>query len=738
MPQSSSIPGIAGSIWQGAPEEIYWDMYYDDIGFDDAASKYANQTEIDAMELGGPGTIEDDDPFAVEKATYQRGIINNRTSEILSMNPDIDPDEAEMRAASTVSGILTPYGPGLLDDEVDALYNKYPGMDALSGVTVGDWDDVFSEAEKFENREDVSYQLDSIVNEVETAAAQGGFLDNLWDELANVGNKIGDMLGTNVAYARGADVSVGDYEDMFYQALPPANQRDAVNQQVFNELDADLQDEGIPAMVAYLSDASEWQQGGHDAQAIQQWIESKRGQLGDGVANMLQDASEQGQKEGAPDPAVEASQLNLYPETGDDPYAGTQYVWDQETDEYELLPRDIVPVDPLVGTSITDEMPGGMIAPTGGTGELPELRLDEGQYYDNAGNPWTPDVTDPGPEGALSRIFLDQKALGKTDAEAYDRAVTWTKGMPYIGDSPGDESSWAQEGATGEPIYGWGDAPPPPQIGLPGGYPSGDPFAGTVMGGVAKSYVDAPWDPTAEDMFDRAYNRIPGSATQLAQNQRNSYYNEADALYHLMKPWNTREWAPEAEALLDIQSKKNQNVYDYITGARSDTERPEIDLMSDDKRGEYKQKETANFGEWSDEYLDDPQIQRSGDAFSTNMENFVRDIQRFDGASVKDILDTEGDLWSGYVGDKTDLLVQHNEIVGNPRDNRAPTLAALYNTPAGASLNFKNSQHRLFEKMYSEWIAEGRTPESFLKTFITRRPPAPAPPHGTMAGTHGM
>ena len=42
------------------------------------------------------------------------------------------------------------------------------------------------------------------------------------------------------------------------------------------------------------------------------------------------------------------------------------------------------------------------------------------------------------------------------------------------------------------------------------------------------------------------------------------------------------------------------------------------------------------------------------------------------------------------------------------------------------------------KKMYSEWIAEGRTPESFLKTFITRRPPAPAPPHGTMAGTHGM
>ena len=62
MKNSDHIPSIAAAVWQGAPQETYWDMYIDELDFDEAAQNYVqNKTAELEAQLGPADGMTDSD-----------------------------------------------------------------------------------------------------------------------------------------------------------------------------------------------------------------------------------------------------------------------------------------------------------------------------------------------------------------------------------------------------------------------------------------------------------------------------------------------------------------------------------------------------------------------------------------------------------------------------------------------------------------------------------------------------
>ena len=134
---------------------------YEDLWFGDPAGGA----------LGPPdaATIEDMDEYAVEKAIYQTG---------MGSKQGIDP-----------SGMLTPYGPGLTTEEIDAMIDKYKGIPG-SGI---DWPDpgmYFDEAQKLV--EAMGDSIERIMDGAWEKLADVGQLEGLEDVLGAVGTQLGD------------------------------------------------------------------------------------------------------------------------------------------------------------------------------------------------------------------------------------------------------------------------------------------------------------------------------------------------------------------------------------------------------------------------------------------------------------------------------------------------------------------------------------------------------------------
>ena len=61
------IPEMASQTHTGAPQDIFYDMYYGDKSFEDSMAAFSSMI----MEGYGPEEVFEEDEFAVEKALYQ-------------------------------------------------------------------------------------------------------------------------------------------------------------------------------------------------------------------------------------------------------------------------------------------------------------------------------------------------------------------------------------------------------------------------------------------------------------------------------------------------------------------------------------------------------------------------------------------------------------------------------------------------------------------------------------------
>ncbi len=143
----------------------------------------------DPMDIG---QLDSMDEFASEKAAYQSGIRSQRMRELTGQG--MDPQQA-MAQAST-SGIMTPYGIGLDDAQVDAVLEDNPGLRALSGISDEHWGDLFQTAGELDSQ--VGDKVQELLDNYERQAEDQGRLDDLWNGIMGVGEKIGELADTGI------------------------------------------------------------------------------------------------------------------------------------------------------------------------------------------------------------------------------------------------------------------------------------------------------------------------------------------------------------------------------------------------------------------------------------------------------------------------------------------------------------------------------------------------------------
>ena len=181
MATSANIPAMFGRVWTGPPEAALWDMYENDVSFDEASQNVMNDSMSDSSDIFGEqqlgDDLEGDDPDALEKAIYQINVATDNGS---------DP-----------SGIMTPYGPGLGIEEIGALVEQYPGIE--SGLDLGAKDDYFSDADFFVKG--ASDELDAIIDAVEESTEREGRIGEEPGFWGRIGEQLASVFDIEPAYA---------------------------------------------------------------------------------------------------------------------------------------------------------------------------------------------------------------------------------------------------------------------------------------------------------------------------------------------------------------------------------------------------------------------------------------------------------------------------------------------------------------------------------------------------------
>ena len=175
MPDSNSLPYLFSRVFTGAPEPAFLTAYEDNVTLEKGVDAYLDSVmgsaPDDPMDIG---QLDSMDEFASEKAAYQSGIRDKRMEELSGQG--MDPQQA-MAQAST-SGIMTPYGIGLDDAQVDAVLDDNPGLRALSGISDEHWGDLFRTAGELDSSvgDKVQGLLDNYEREVEDKGQQPLYL----------------------------------------------------------------------------------------------------------------------------------------------------------------------------------------------------------------------------------------------------------------------------------------------------------------------------------------------------------------------------------------------------------------------------------------------------------------------------------------------------------------------------------------------------------------------------------
>jgi hypothetical protein len=242
---SDHIPDVAAEIWKGAPETIYTDMLANHLGAKEAYERYAREvsTEYDIYSDEESYDVIDDEE-ALEKAAYQTAISNQQKLRL--MQEGFTRDEAEMRNPGT-SGILTPWGIGLEDADVDIIMDEYPGLYAYAGTNMNEWDSLEEYAVMIESQG--GKDIDTVVSNVEEIATNQGALDNVWDFFGSVGDSLGDAITTS-----------GKAE--MQQGVRGAGFEEELSMMLFGETDPTI--EALEPIVEEIGDVVDWVKQGWD------------------------------------------------------------------------------------------------------------------------------------------------------------------------------------------------------------------------------------------------------------------------------------------------------------------------------------------------------------------------------------------------------------------------------------------------------------------------------------------
>ena len=175
MANSRNIPSMFGRVYTAAPQEVFWDMFENDVTFDEASQKQMDRQMDADLDPFADFMMDDpmEDEFVIEKAIYQEGIRKNTNQD--------------------VGGIETPHGLGLENDTLAIILNEYPGAKAIAGVDVDDFSDLFTEAELFADQ--YGSDIDETLDAVKSKAEAEGTLDLVPQAL--------DAVGVNIEKAAG-------------------------------------------------------------------------------------------------------------------------------------------------------------------------------------------------------------------------------------------------------------------------------------------------------------------------------------------------------------------------------------------------------------------------------------------------------------------------------------------------------------------------------------------------------
>ena len=182
MPLESSniIPKMFARVYTAPPPELLYDMYDNEISFDDAAKNLLDKEmaqlddtammddllDPDAAGLDPMEILGNDD---VEKAIYQIG---------LAQEQGTDP-----------AGMTTPYGPGLAQEQLDQIINEYPGINA--GVEWRTMDDHYHDAEGILSDPGAGSAIDNLMDIAVARAEDEGAIDSLGDIFKGFGEQLG-------------------------------------------------------------------------------------------------------------------------------------------------------------------------------------------------------------------------------------------------------------------------------------------------------------------------------------------------------------------------------------------------------------------------------------------------------------------------------------------------------------------------------------------------------------------
>lgn len=182
---TSSIPSLFAQASQGTSQMLEDELLEEvDMGWEDG--QWTLPEEL----------LVDDD---VEKAIYQLGI------------QALDPDK-------NISGIMTPYGNGLNEEQIAELVAEYPGIVALADAEGGDIKTIVDEAGTFEDMN--NQEISDAVEEVLNSATNAGEIENIPFVMNAMGKQIGDAVkAPNVWKPQEGGKAVTNAKDAFAKAV---------------------------------------------------------------------------------------------------------------------------------------------------------------------------------------------------------------------------------------------------------------------------------------------------------------------------------------------------------------------------------------------------------------------------------------------------------------------------------------------------------------------------------------
>ena len=193
MPDSRNIPAMFGRVYTASPPEVFWDMYENDTTFDEATKNQLDREmdlNFDTFEDLLGGSVEDDE-FAVEKAIYQKFV--------------------EDGTGRDVSGINTPYGPGLDMNQIEELIIEFPGIEA--GIDLEFVNESFDLADTIVD--EASEEINSIINNVEEKTYEEGQAGNESNVFRKIGKNISNAPLPLLSMGGGGSGNIGDLVDGF-------------------------------------------------------------------------------------------------------------------------------------------------------------------------------------------------------------------------------------------------------------------------------------------------------------------------------------------------------------------------------------------------------------------------------------------------------------------------------------------------------------------------------------------